>query len=216
MFIQGPRVIVRAMTRADLSQMAAWHPFEDPLYLDANWPIRSAEELDRWYAAASRSSDRLLYAVANESGRIIGSITLREMDDRRSARLGITIGADFVNQGYGTEALTLFVDSYFQEMGFQKLVLDVAGSNQRAIRVYRKLGFQVVGEQERPMGRAKKRSFLQNPAFSHLGRFFRRDWLGRWWELCYDMQLTRQDWEQRRRGLNSDVAEILSRRTKGE
>lgn len=203
MLLQGPRVTVRPLTRDDLKQMAAWRPFDDPLLGDANWPLRSLRELDHWYNRCSRDPRRLLCAVTDGSGRLIGSITLRERDGLRSARLGITLGADFVDQGFGTEALNLFLDYFFGELGFEKMVLDVVGYNQRAIRVYQKLGFVTVSRFERPVGRGKKWAFLEEPAFERVRRFFRRDWLGRGWLLCYDMELTREDWERRQRLGNS-------------
>jgi diamine N-acetyltransferase len=199
MFVQGPRVALRPLTRADLDYMANWRPYEDPLFAEANWLRRSSRELDRWYARNSQDPGRLLCAVVGESGQVIGSITLRGRDGRRSARLGVTLGADFVDQGYGTEALTLFLDYYFGELGFEKLVLDVSGFNRRAIRVYRKLGFVTVNRYERSVGRSKEWAFLNEPAYANVRRFFRGDWLGRQWLLCYDMELKREDWEQRRK-----------------
>jgi diamine N-acetyltransferase len=199
MYIQGPRVILRLLRRADLGEMASWRPFDDPLFAEANWTQRSLDELNRWYTRCSRDSQRLLCAVTDQSGQIIGSITLRERDGLRSARLGITLGADFVDQGYGTEALTLFFDYYFGELGFAKMVLDVVGYNQRAIRVYRKLGFVIVGQRERLLGRGRDWAFLDRPGFSSVIRSFRRDWLGRRWLLYYDMELLREDWENRQK-----------------
>jgi diamine N-acetyltransferase len=199
MWKRGTRVTLRLLERSDLPEMASWHPFEDPLYSDANWPLRSVGELRSWYDRNSKSARRLLCAVINEKGQLIGSITLREREGRHSARLGITLGADFVDQGYGTAALILFLDYYFDELGYRKLVLDVVGYNRRAIRVYEKLGFVVDREYESPVGRENKWAFLQNPAYASVRRFFRRDWLGRYWVLCYDMELTREKWSLQRK-----------------
>jgi RimJ/RimL family protein N-acetyltransferase len=198
MLLQGPRVTVRPLARADLAQMAAWRPYDDPLYADANWPHRSLGELNQWYYRCSRDPRRLLCAVINGSGQLVGSITLREREGRQSARLGITLGADYVDQGFGTEALGLFLTHYFEELGFDKMVLDVVGYNRRAIRVYQKLGFATVGQHERPIGRTKEWDFLEEPSYESARRFFRRDWLGRRWLLCYDMELKREEWEKRR------------------
>ena len=52
------------------------------------------------------------------------------------------MGIDFVDQGFGTEALTLFLDYYFNMLGYKLLKLDVAAFNKRAIRCYEKSGFQ--------------------------------------------------------------------------
>jgi RimJ/RimL family protein N-acetyltransferase len=176
--------------------MANWRPFDDPLLADANWPHRSVSDLERWYTQYSQDPRRLLCAVTNKTGQVIGSITLRERDARRSARLGITLGADYVDLGLGTEALTLFLDYYFGELGFEKLVLDVAGCNRRAIRVYQKFGFTAVGQHERSLQRHKKWAFLNKPAYASVRQFFRRDWAGRRWQMHFDMELTKADWEK--------------------
>jgi diamine N-acetyltransferase len=199
MFIQGKRVTVRKLRRTDLLEMTKWRPFDDPLLDEANWPQRSLGDLNLWYSRFSDDPRRMLCAVTDPSGRVIGSITLRERVGRRSARLGITFGADFVDRGFGSEALALFLEYYFGELRYEKLVLDVAGHNQRAIRVYRKLGFVTVGEHERSIGRSGTWSFLDDSEHADLRRFFRRDWMGRRWLICYDMELRREDWERQRK-----------------
>lgn len=203
MLLQGSRVKLRTLTRADLQQMAAWRPFDDPLLAEANWPQQSIDDLNRWFTRCSQDPRRLLCAVTDETGRLIGSITLREREGRRSARLGVTLAADFVGQGFGTEALRLFLDHYFDELGFEKIVLDVAAYNQRAIRVYQKLGFVTVGRHERTVGRAANWAFLKEPAYARVRQFFRRDWLGRYWLLCYDMELRREVWNTKRESFSN-------------
>jgi diamine N-acetyltransferase len=191
-------VAVRPLTRADLAQMAAWRPFDNLLYSDANWVQRSPYALRHWYTHCSQDRRRLLYTIADEAGQVIGSITLREIDGRRSARLGITLGADFVNQGYGTEALALFLDHFFESLGFQRMVLDVVGYNRRAIRVYEKLGFKKVGQRRRPVKRRKALKLLKEPRYTSARRFVRRDWLRRYWLSCYEMALSKTDWQKKR------------------
>ena len=87
MFLQGQHVIVRKLKRTDLLEMTQWRPFDDPLLADANWPQRSLGDLNIWYSRFSDDPRRLLCAVTDRAGRIIGSITLRERNGRRSARL---------------------------------------------------------------------------------------------------------------------------------
>ena len=206
MLLQGLRVTIRPLIRDDLDQMAAWRPYDDPLYTEANWAQRSSHQLDRWYARHSTDRRRLLCTIVDATEHVVGSITLREIDGRRSARLGITLGVDFVDQGYGTEALILFLDYFFGNLGFEKMVLDVAGYNQRAIRVYERLAFAQVGQFERPAGRREVLAFLKKTHHAGIRRFFRRDWLGRRWLLCYEMELMRENWGKRRKGLRWQVS----------
>jgi RimJ/RimL family protein N-acetyltransferase len=194
MKLRGPRVTIRPMVRADLDAMMQWRPFADPLYQPFDFPRRSKAEHLRWFEWRSKDRARRLYTVEDEERRAIGSLTLRDIDGRRSARLGITIGADFVSQGYGTEALRLFVAHYFGSMGFARLDLDVAATNLRAVRAYRSLGFREVGRHYRPASHPSYRILWQEPRYRHLRPFFRRQ--GTLYQvLFYDMAMTREEWQ---------------------
>jgi RimJ/RimL family protein N-acetyltransferase len=181
------------MLAADLDAMARWRPFADPLYQAFDFPRRSLGEHRSWFEWRSRDHTRRLYAIEDEARQVIGSLTLREIDGRRSARLGITIGADFVSQGYGSEALRLFLTYYFRTMGFAQMVLDVAATNLRAVRTYRRLGFRQTGQHYRPASHSSYRLLRQDPRYRHLHRFFRRQ--GTVLQvLFYDMAMTREEW----------------------
>jgi RimJ/RimL family protein N-acetyltransferase len=174
--------------------MMEWRTFADPLYQPFDFPRRSKTEQVRWFEWRSKDPSRRLYTIRDERRWIIGSLTLREIDGRRSARLGITIGADFVSQGYGTEALRLFLDYYFGEMGFARIVLDVAATNLRAVRTYRSLGFRLEGQHYRPASHPSYHTLRQQPRYRHLNRFFRRQGTVHQ-VLFYDMALTGEEWQ---------------------
>lgn len=193
MRLQGSRVTIRPMKRADLEAMIQWRPFADPLYQPFDFPRQSRTEQVRWFEWRSRDPKRRLYTIENERQQVVGSLTLREINGRRSARLGITIGADFVSQGYGTEALRLFLDFFFHEMGFARIELDVASTNIRAVRTYRSLGFREVGQHYRSANAPSYRILQREPHYRHLRQFFRRQ--GTLTQvLFYDMAMTREEW----------------------
>jgi diamine N-acetyltransferase len=181
------------MRRADLDAMIRWRPFSDPLYQPFDFPKQSKAEHVRWFEWRSRDASRRLYTIEDEKHRVVGSLTLREIDGRQSARLGITIGADFVSQGYGTEALRLFIDYFFGEMGFATLILDVAATNLRAVRTYRSLGFRQTGQHYRPADHQSYRALQQEPRYRHLRHFFRQQGMTTQ-VLFYDMALAREEW----------------------
>jgi RimJ/RimL family protein N-acetyltransferase len=194
MKLRGQRVIVRPMRRDDVDAMARWRPFADPLYQPFDFPRRTRSDHDQWFVWRSQDPSRRLYAIENEEGQVIGSLTLRGMVGRQEARLGITLGADFVSQGYGTEALKLFLDYYFGTMAFAQLVLDVAATNLRAVRTYQALGFRQTGQHFRPASHPSYRILQQESRYQHLLPFFRRH--GAWSQvLFYDMTLTRKEWQ---------------------
>lgn len=193
MRLQGPRVTIRPMIQADINAMAKWRPFADPLYQAFDFPKRSLNEHRRWFEWRSNDESRRLYTVEDAERHVIGSLTLREIDGRRSARLGITIGADYVSHHYGSEALQLFLEYYFETMGFATMVLDVAATNLRAVRTYVALGFRHTGQHYRPASHPSFRTLRQDPQYSHLHHLFRRQGTAHM-VLFYDMALTREEW----------------------
>jgi RimJ/RimL family protein N-acetyltransferase len=205
MKLQGQRITIRTMRSEDLDAMLQWRPFADPLYRPFDFPRQSRSEHMRWFEWRHRDPSRRLYTIVNENRQVIGSLTLREIDGRRSARLGITIGADYVSQGYGTEAMLIFLDHYFGEMGFAMMVLDVAATNIRAVRAYQAIGFRETGQHYRPASHPSYRILQKEPRYRHLRQFFQRSG-GIAKVLFYDMSLTREEWStisQSLRGLQA-------------
>lgn len=206
MRLQGPRVTIRPMERTDLVAMMRWRRFADPMYQPFDFPRQSQAEHLRWFEWRSKDPSRRLCTIENEFHSVIGSLTLREINGRKSARLGITIGADFVSQGYGTEALELFLDHYFGEMGFQQMILDVAATNLRAVRCYRALGFRQSGHHYRSATESSYRILQEEPQYRHLRRFFRRQGMVTQ-VMFFDMVLTCDEWRARS-GRQTDTESI--------
>lgn len=194
MNLSGRRIKIRSMKAEDLDAMMQWRPFADPLYQPFDFPRQSKEDHIRWFEWRRRDPSRLLYTIVNENHKVIGSLTLRDIERRQSARLGITIGADYVSQGYGTEAMVLFLDHYFGEMGFATMVLDVAATNLRAVHCYRSLGFREMGRHYRLASHPSYRILHRDPRYRHLSHLFKVT--GSVMKvLFYDMSMSREDWQ---------------------
>ncbi len=206
----GPRLYLRRFCRADVERMQAWQPYEELLFLPYNMPKASRRENDAWFERNVIRSGRRYFALAHKGdGQLVGVISLREI--RRSAcppsaRLGITLGAQFVGQGYGTEALALFLDYFFGEMGFGLMKLDVAAFNGRAIRVYEKCGFQMVEKfYSSPSGArhsTQEVSKGDEPFVQYQGEHL---------TLHYEMELTREAWLAQRGAVLEMLAARVSR-----
>ena len=111
-----------------------WHPTDPRI-----WAV--------WYEQARQDPTRMLFAIYERAtGRPIGSSGLHEIDPRTgTATLSLVIGAvDVWGRGYGTEAVRLMLAYAFRRLGLRRVRLQVAASNQRAIRVYERAGFRVV------------------------------------------------------------------------
>ena len=192
--LHGPRILIRDIARHDLDEMDAWQSFDDPLAALWNLPRSTPVARDIWFALYGADTSRLWYAVDRAAdGQFIGTISLREIMERKQARLGISFGADRVDQGYGSEALRTFLPYFFDDMGFQVMVLDVAATNRRAIHVYDRLGFQHVDQQYRDVPDNCDLSFLDSEPYRQFKPYFRRRFL-RWQLVFYEMSLDRPTW----------------------
>lgn len=193
MRLRGEKVIVRSQMRDDWEIMRSWRPFDDPLCFIYNLPSPNPKRNSSQNTSYPDDSDRRWYTIEDLNGQVVGRLSLREIDGHRSARLGITIGADWVGQGYGTDAIRTFLYHFFGELLFATLYLDVAAPNRRAIRCYEKCGFRRVGEEYRDAGPDARLAFLQDGKYQDIRHFFIKEG-DRNLVLFYEMQLDRQDW----------------------
>jgi|HigsolmetaAR201D_1030396.scaffolds.fasta_scaffold02991_2 RimJ/RimL family protein N-acetyltransferase len=188
------RTRIRPWRRHDDIVAEQWPPYDDPLDTLWNLPRQLSANSSQWSHGFEVSSMRRTWAVDDLRGQLIGRISLREIDERAGvARLGITFGAPYVGQGLGTEALAAFLDGYFNDLNFRAMVLDVAAPNQRAVRCYRRLGFEVIGNDWRDAGYYFDASVLEWPCYAHLRQYFRFAQYGVWVQF-FEMRLERSTW----------------------
>lgn len=171
------RTHIRPWEYRDDDRANQWPPYNDPF--DALWNLpRPATSGSIW--SNLLSDGRQSYAVEDRTNQLIGRISLREIDsDLRQARLGVTFGAPFVSRGLGTESLYVFIDHYFEQMGFNTMVLDVAAPNRRAVRCYERLGFSYISSDWRRVNTSFNPRILSQPRYNELIHYFvqRRDGL---------------------------------------
>jgi aminoglycoside 6'-N-acetyltransferase len=80
-------------------------------------------------------------------GEVVGAIQFYENTDPSYAHAGIDLflATASQNQGLGTESLRLLVRYLLEDRGHHRLVIDPALANERAIKVYERVGFRPVG-----------------------------------------------------------------------
>jgi len=205
MRLRGEKVIIRPMVREDVDKMGAWRPLTDPLDSLWNGPSRSSDSHIRFQAQADDPSRRW-YAVEDLAGRLIGRLSLRRISRRKSALLGITLGGDYVGQGYGSDAIRTFLGYYFRELGFEMLCLDVAAPNKRAVRCYEKCGFKHIGSHYQGAGSDGRLAFLKDEKYRDVRRFFKKK-RGRNVVLFYDMKIEKGDLESQTHWLTTETEE---------
>jgi RimJ/RimL family protein N-acetyltransferase len=187
----GPRISIRPFTRADVDAWQLWPDYADALLAGTSPRRMAPEQRGRWFDDITQRQRQLPFAVDVDQGKMIGRIFLRHVRrDEASAVLGIDLHADYLSQGYGTEALGAFLHHFFGEMGFARMLLSVAAHNVRARRCYESLGFVTNGSHwDAHLGP----DVTRDPKFAFVRHLFRRGPLGLE-SLFYDMRLERAEW----------------------
>jgi RimJ/RimL family protein N-acetyltransferase len=137
-----------------------------PLYLRwlndleyARWTSHTgpltAEALARAYARDTADPRQAHFTIYERATlRPIGGASLTDITGW-TATFAIGIGEkDCWGKGYGTEATRLVLEYGFSMLGLHNIMLTVHGDHERALRAYRRAGFQVIGRRRQVIRRA--------------------------------------------------------------
>jgi len=145
--IAGKRVTLRSLTEDDLPRLL--EILTTPP-IDEWWPDYDAERLR---ADTMEDPDTVSLAIELPStglsvaGEFVGLIMFGEESDPyyRHATIDMTLDPEHLGQGLGSDALRTLVRYLFEVRGHHRITIDPAVINERAIGMYKKVGFQPVG-----------------------------------------------------------------------
>ena len=162
---------------ADAEVFAAW--FDDPVSTRLAgfrpvWPMNRAsakERLEQWAKATPGTINFAARTIADD--RLVGGIGIKDINHvDGNGELGLSIyRQDDWGQGYGREMIVLALRYAFNELNLHRVWLTTSGFNERALKLYEKLGF-------RHEGRGREHVLLD----------------GRRWDLVY-MGMLRDEFE---------------------
>ncbi|KPV51160.1 hypothetical protein SE17_22810, partial [Kouleothrix aurantiaca] len=151
--LQGKNVTLRAIERDDLKTLheLTTH-IESSILADGAWEPDSLAAMEKRFEKRLERDNKSWFGI-HVDGRLVGDINLHSIDMRsRVSAFGVAIYAEEAQgQGYGREAIGLFLDWAFFIMNFERIWLTSWSTNQRAIRCYRALGFVDEGRQRRQL-----------------------------------------------------------------
>lgn len=143
--LQGDLIRLRPVREEDLGSLAAW--WNDPRWMvlqqDKVLPGRSAEAEDLFRSWSARAgAGGFGYTVVDEDDEVVGHVAVWGVQaPTLIGTLGVIIGPKHVDQGYGTDAVRVGLRLAFAELGAHKIELQTWSFNERALRVYSRLGF---------------------------------------------------------------------------
>jgi RimJ/RimL family protein N-acetyltransferase len=146
----GPRVILRDAQPSDAESYVYWQSHGEWRFLDAPWEGSDISEekqeqvrrqfLEKIEQELPWPRTRAFIATRRED-QPLGWVS-RYGREQSAWSIGIDICVDtYLNRGFGTEALGLWVDYLFAHSGVHRLGIDTWSFNPRMKRVAEKLGF---------------------------------------------------------------------------
>ncbi|KAF2958245.1 GCN5 family acetyltransferase [Thermotoga sp. Ku-13t] len=146
-------VTIRWVRLSDAPQLVAFKKAvtsESPFLLTHPDEVEDVFEARR-FISIYLTDDRRIFLVAEYQGEIVGMITLAGSSRRKilhKAELGISVRKPYWGKGIGS-ALISEALRIAKQKGFKKIQLEVMEHNERAIRLYKKFGFEVEGRKKK-------------------------------------------------------------------
>jgi RimJ/RimL family protein N-acetyltransferase len=126
----------------DSDALFAWINDRELVELSAVFRAVTRAEHDAWFASVRTRDDVAIHAI-REDGALVGTCQL--ILEGAQAELRIRIGVRSAqSRGIGTWAVRELVRRGFEELGLERIWLQVFDVNTRAIRAYEKAGFRTV------------------------------------------------------------------------
>jgi RimJ/RimL family protein N-acetyltransferase len=151
---QTERIRLRAIEPGDWEVFFRWNQDEDMTRaLDWVWFPQSREAVRRWAEEASLcrpENDAFHWVIEDVDGMVVGSIATHDCD-RRSGTFayGLNVLPEHRRRGYASDAIEVVLGYYFQELGYQKVTVNVHAFNEASIRLHERLGFRQEGRLRR-------------------------------------------------------------------
>jgi RimJ/RimL family protein N-acetyltransferase len=145
MKIEGEKINLRNVDVSDFTKIIEWHQNQLLTYLAGKRLPKNIDECNERYLKNSLLN--YILAIEDKSGNFLGEIEIRHIQwKEKMAELFMYIGEENLwGKGYGTEALSVFINYIFNTKGFKTIYLRVYENNKRAIRCYEKCGFKKKG-----------------------------------------------------------------------
>jgi RimJ/RimL family protein N-acetyltransferase len=153
----GDIVNLRHLKNSDIE--GVWKNFNDVLeegiYLPIFTPVKSDLEKNSWYDSIKREHEICIVAdlpKLKAPHNIIGQCEISNLEweaAKHVGSLGVIISKQYRNLGLGTKLINIAIREAVKLNNKEKIILSCFSTNERAIHIYKKLGFEVVGTRKK-------------------------------------------------------------------
>ena len=147
MHIKKDNLLIRSATPRDAAILCKWWN-DGKVMAHAGFPKGLGITEQAVLANINDQSDSRELLIIEANSRPVGEMSYREVNDA-AVEIGIKIcDSSQQERGFGTSFLRMLIEYLFFQKGYDRIVLDTNLNNERAQRVYEKIGFTRVGVRE--------------------------------------------------------------------
>ena len=144
---RGEKIELGPVQREYLPKYVEWlNDWEVSRFLKPGIPRGlTLEDEIAWFEQRGKDNSSLVFAILTlADNKLIGNCGLHHLDlKNRTAIFGIFIGdKDYWGKGYGTDSTRTLLRYAFEQLGLNRVELEVYDYNPRAVRAYEKAGFR--------------------------------------------------------------------------
>lgn len=142
------RLTIRRFQPSDAKDCFAFLSDKETCYSDGGYePF--CEMNEDYYALMDTFAEQEMrrMVVLKETGKVVGTIHLMEVEDRavEALEIGYVIAPEYQRKGYAYEAVSAVLNCLLQELHLDMVIGGAVESNRASIRLLEKLGFQYEG-----------------------------------------------------------------------
>jgi UDP-4-amino-4,6-dideoxy-N-acetyl-beta-L-altrosamine N-acetyltransferase len=139
-------IYLREIQRADISFINRWRNDKNIVnFLGAPFRFINIETDEKWFEfyLSSRNNNLRLAICETENNKLLGVVYLLQIDwINRSAEYAIQIGeTSYQGGGVGLQATIKILEHAFIDLNLNRIHLTVLSCNNRALKLYNKIGF---------------------------------------------------------------------------
>ncbi len=141
----GRKLYLRPIQREDMESFYQATQSEEIRYMTGTKEGISKEQVYQYFERISQDDSRVDLAICLLEGNVLlGDLSILDIDEtNRKAGFRIALHhTDFLNKGYGTEAVEIALQYAFEKLALNRLQLEVYSHNKRGIKAYEKAGLK--------------------------------------------------------------------------
>jgi RimJ/RimL family protein N-acetyltransferase len=149
------RLVIRLVERCDLEEARRLHNDDQTLLNLTDVSHVSEAQQEAWFHAISTSrSSRRYVARLRSDDSFVGVFRIDRIDlVNRNACVGADVVPKLRRKGYASEMFRYVLSYLFDQCGLHRATLSTLETNDRALALYRKLGFAVEGRERQAIFR---------------------------------------------------------------